>query len=174
MSDFNLHELFETNTITGCESDVIHVDQTDQVYDSADYDITNCDDNPVVSNVVCSSHKQIFISTLPKSICFPVIWFANSRGGLVSKLDEIASILLSNNVHIAAITESWLHHGIDSQLTQISGYVPYRQDRADGRSGGGIIVFVKAICLASLSRGCKTHHLRSCGSVSGLAVCHVV
>ena len=70
MSDFNLHELFETNTITGCESHVIHVDQTDQVYDSADYDITNCDDNPVVS-----SHKQIFISTLPKSICFPVIWF---------------------------------------------------------------------------------------------------
>ena len=145
MSDFNLCELFETNTDTRCELDVIglHVDQVDQVYDLADYDIANCAHRPLVSNVACSSHKQIFMSTLPKSISFPAIWFANIRGGLVSKLDEIVSILLANNVHIAAITESWLHQGIDIQLTQISGYVSYQQDRADGRSGGGIIVFVK-------------------------------
>ena len=43
------------------------------------------------------------MSMLPKPISLPVIWFANLREGLVSKIDEIASILLANNVDIAAI-----------------------------------------------------------------------
>ena len=143
MSDLNLHELFEPNPDIGCDSDVTHVHQAEGVYGSPDYDIARCAHRPDLSNVARSSHKQFFMSTLPKPISLPVIWLANLRGGLVNKLDEIASILLANNVHIAAITESWLHQGIDSQLTQISGYVSHRQDRPDGRSGGGIIVFVK-------------------------------
>ena len=129
--------------IIGCDSDVTHVHQAEGVYGSPDYDIARCAHRPDLSNVARSSHKQFFMSTLPKPISLPVIWLANLRGGLVNKLDEIASILLANNVHIAAITESWLHQGIDSQLTQISGYVSHRQDRPDCRSGGGIIVFVK-------------------------------
>ena len=41
MSDLNLHELFETNVDIGCELDVTHADQAEEVYESPDY-ITSC------------------------------------------------------------------------------------------------------------------------------------
>ena len=78
--------------------------------------------------------------TLP---CFPNIWLSNIRGGLVSKVDEITNILTTNRVDIGAVTESWLHEGIDTQLIQVPGYNVYRRDRGDGRSGGGVLVYVK-------------------------------
>jgi len=64
-------------------------------------------------------------------------------GGLVSKVDEITNILTTNRVDIGAVTKSWLHDGIDTQLIQVPGYNVYRRDRGDGRSGGGVLVYVK-------------------------------
>lgn len=93
-------------------------------------------------NVHNINHEPNVSRLPPPKWSFPVIWLSNIRGGLCTKLDEITSILRANNVHIAAITESWLHEGIDDSLTQIPGYVAYRLDRDDGRVGGGIIVFI--------------------------------
>jgi len=61
----------------------------------------------------------------------------------VSKVDEITNILTTNRVDIGAVTESWLHDGIDTQLIQVPGYNVYTRDRGDGRSGGGVLVYVK-------------------------------
>lgn len=42
------------------------------------------------------------------------------------------------------MTESWLHSGTDTQLTQVPGYNVYRRgERGDGRSGGSVLVYVK-------------------------------
>ena len=107
MSDLNLHELFEPNPDIGCDLDVTHAHQAEEVYESPDYDIARCAHRPDLSDVPRSFHKQFFMSTLTKPIFLPVIWLANLRGDLVNKLDEIASILLANNVHIAQS----LNHG---------------------------------------------------------------
>ncbi|MGL5756646.1 MAG: reverse transcriptase domain-containing protein, partial [Paraclostridium sp.] len=49
----------------------------------------------------------------------------------------------TDGVDLIAITETWLQpeHQVPSQLVQ--GYVAYRQDRTDGRKGGGVLLLVK-------------------------------
>ena len=74
---------------------------------------------------------------------FPKVWVANIRGGFCNKIDEIAAILTANHIDIAVITESWLHAGISTELTNTPGYTCYRRDRSDGRNGGGVVFLVK-------------------------------
>jgi len=127
LSDFNLQELFED----------------EQRVAVLNNDTGNLSYSPNINSDSADSIRDNSIKSPPLSRwLFPIIWLSNIRGGFSSKLDEIASILSANNVNIAAITESWLHDGIDNNLTQIPGYVAYRLDRADGRMGGGIIVFI--------------------------------
>ena len=74
---------------------------------------------------------------------FPRFWTCNLRGGFCSKVDEITEVIVSNQIDIAILTETWLHVNIPDSLAIIPGYDIYRKDRSDGRSGGGILVYVK-------------------------------
>lgn len=62
----------------------------------------------------------------------------------MNKVDELESVIRSNNIDIAAITESWLHESIPSEILSISNYICYRHDRSDGRRGGGVCCFVRS------------------------------
>ena len=74
---------------------------------------------------------------------FPRFWLSNIRGGLTTKIDEIAEVISANNIDIAVLVETWLHVNIHDDLLCIAGYTVFRKDRTDGRSGGGILVYVK-------------------------------
>jgi len=74
---------------------------------------------------------------------FSPFWTCNLLGGFCSKVDEITEVILSNQIDIAILVETWLHVNIPDSLATIPGYDMYRKDRADGRSGGGILVHVR-------------------------------
>ena len=48
---------------------------------------------------------------------------------------------MSNNAHIAVITETWLHDDIDNNMIEIPEYMLFRLDRGE-RQGGGVAVYV--------------------------------
>ena len=75
-----------------------------------------------------------------KSFYFPTLLLSNIRGGFVSKLDELQLLFVSNNADIAAITETWLHDDIDSNMIEIPEYMLFRLDRGGERQGGGVAV----------------------------------
>ncbi len=58
----------------------------------------------------------------------------NSSTNSSSKFDEIASIILNENLKIFAISETWLSTLVSNDLFNIPGYCPLiRLDRLDGR-----------------------------------------
>jgi len=48
--------------------------------------------------------------------------------------------MFTNGIDIAVLVETWLHWGIHDDSVHIPVYSAFRKDRADGRSGGGILV----------------------------------
>ena len=48
-----------------------------------------------------------------------------------------------NRIDIAVLVEKWLHAGIYDNLVAIAKYFTLRRDRNDGRSGGGVLVYVR-------------------------------
>ena len=157
LSDFYLQQLFDSSSPSSVSNfSDIQVGMSPQALSMSNKDQhLNCSvesdfnlhllfqseeqDNSVIDNIVADTVPS---KTTTKWL-FPTIWFANVRGGLVSKLDEIQTVLAANNVSIAAIVETWLHDGIDSQLVQIPGYNTHRRDRGAGLSGGGLVLFAK-------------------------------
>ena len=139
LSDYCINNLFD-DAIT-CQ-DSLETELAVQAQPGLDLTSDEHSAVPLVSDVqqsACTNRLNVHninhkpnVSQLPTpKWTFPVIWLSNIRGGLCTKLDEITSTLCANNVHIAAITESWLHEGIDDSLTQIPGFVAYRLDRED-------------------------------------------
>ncbi len=61
----------------------------------------------------------------------------------MSKTDELETVLQQNNITIACITETWLKETVPSSVVNIPGYVVHRNDRSDGRRGGGVAVYVQ-------------------------------
>jgi len=76
------------------------------------------------------------------SYYFPRFWTCNVRGGITSKIDEIAEVIVINKIDVAVLVETWLHGGIHDDLIRIPGYFAFRKDRGDSRSGGGILIYV--------------------------------
>jgi Reverse transcriptase (RNA-dependent DNA polymerase) len=74
---------------------------------------------------------------------FPNILLTNIRS-ISSKIDELETIIYSNHIDIAAITESWLNDSIPQELVEISNYKCYRRDRSDGRRAGGVCCYVRS------------------------------
>ncbi len=60
---------------------------------------------------------------------------------LLPKIDELALILNHLSIDIAAVSEIWLHSGIEDEVLSIPNYNLIRQDRTFGR-GGGVCAFV--------------------------------
>ena len=65
---------------------------------------------------------------------------------LISKIDELETIVSMKNPDIVAITESWCHSNILNSEIHLSGYHMYRQDRKDTKDGrgGGILIYVRS------------------------------
>ena len=57
------------------------------------------------------------IPTVPDFV--PNVMVSNIRGGLCSKLDEIATVLEHNAISVACLPESWLKPPIANELIQI-------------------------------------------------------
>ena len=76
--------------------------------------------HPVVKSVLASLPN--FLST-------------NARS-LYQKIDEFALLLNHLCVEIAAVSETWLHHGIENDIQSIANYNLIRQDRSVRRVKG--------------------------------------
>ena len=73
----------------------------------------------------------------------PCVFTANIRGGFMTKADELEVVLQNNYVDIACLTETWLADSVPTEVVNVSGYVIHRNDRKDGRRGGGVAVLVR-------------------------------
>jgi len=94
-------------------------------------------------NVSSTSDDGHLLAKHRFSFHFPRFWTCNIRGGFCSKIDEITEVVMTNNIDVAVLVETWLHRGIHNDLVGIPGYTAYRNDRTDGRSGGGILVYIR-------------------------------
>ena len=81
------------------------------------------------------------IATVPDFV--PNVMVSNIRGGLCSKLDEIATVLEHNAISVACLPETWLQPSIANELIQLDNYVCYWKDRSDGRQGAGVALCVR-------------------------------
>ena len=61
--------------------------------------------------------------------------------GLLSKILDIRALLSSIKFDILAITESHLNNNISNNVINIAGYKIARNDRKDGRKGGGSVIY---------------------------------
>ena len=59
--------------------------------------------------------------------------------GLCSKMTDIKSNKDMYNIDIIAITETWLHSGIESTVVELTDYTMFRQDRTEAK--GGVLVY---------------------------------
>ena len=57
-------------------------------------------------------------------------------------MDEVKIMLKTNQFDILAVCETHLSKKIGNRQLQVDGYRTIRQDRPDGRRGGGMVVFV--------------------------------
>lgn len=61
---------------------------------------------------------------------------------LRNKIQDISEILIEQNLHILAISETHLDSTINSPLSNIAGYNNYRQDR--NANGDGVAIYVQS------------------------------
>lgn len=62
---------------------------------------------------------------------------------IANKIDDFHTVIQSNNIDIACLTESWLNKSVPVEATKFEGYTTYRRDRQDGRQGGGVMRVIK-------------------------------
>ncbi|XP_035688672.1 uncharacterized protein LOC118424240 [Branchiostoma floridae] len=82
---------------------------------------------PAVHQPSCTTAVPTFLLTNPRS--------------LVNKIDEFQAVLTSNNVDIAAVSESWFMPSTPHEQQSVEGYTLYSKCRTD-RRGGGVAVYV--------------------------------
>ncbi|XP_078689233.1 uncharacterized protein LOC144920757 [Branchiostoma floridae x Branchiostoma belcheri] len=70
----------------------------------------------------------------------PNILVINARS-LRNKLDECQTLLLSMDIHVAIITETWFNSNISDAQFDIEGYHLFSKPR-QGRRGGGVAIYV--------------------------------
>ena len=61
-----------------------------------------------------------------------------------NKMDHIRSLILAKRAQIFAASESWLTSDHPNDLLSIDGFDIFRDDRNDGRAGGGVVVWVRS------------------------------
>lgn len=75
----------------------------------------------------------------------------NARS-LINKFPNFLTLISSHSVHVAGVTETWLHDGIyDTEVTP-PGYCVIRGDRGRGR-GGGVAIFLRSDIKFSVIQG---------------------
>ena len=82
---------------------------------------------------------------------------------------------VQNNALFVGVTETWLHEGVlDAEVTHaFPGYSIFRSDRAGGRQGGGVTLYLREDLTGEiLATYAEVHPLRG-GSVCELLVVQV-
>ena len=69
----------------------------------------------------------------------------SSRWNVIENLEEITSLILTENFNIFALSETWFNASIPNHLFDIPGFRPLiRLDRSDGRRAGGVALYVSS------------------------------
>lgn len=76
-------------------------------------------------------------------------------GSLVKNIDSVRDLLIGNNLHAFAVSETWFHDKVNSGLVAIPGFELIRQDRTIKR-GGGVAIYLKSGIAFRLLH--KSHH----------------
>ena len=79
---------------------------------------------------------------LPVHRILPIILSTNVNRAF-SKLDEIRATFLSQKLDIFAATETWFSAEMSDEIVSIDNCTVFRNDRSDGRIGGGVAIWVK-------------------------------
>ena len=59
-------------------------------------------------------------------------------------IDDLQTVTQQNNVDVIAITETWLNSRITDGPISLPGYSIVRNDRENGKRGGGVRAFIKS------------------------------
>ena len=74
----------------------------------------------------------------------PSIYFTNARS-MCNKMDELFGVSATLKPHVIAVAESWLNDSVSAEQVRIPEFqAPFRCDRRNGRSGGGVCCFVRS------------------------------
>lgn len=95
---------------------------------------------PILRNITCLSAPTVICNKTNKGAILPRFCCLNARS-LNKKIDELAAFMSVNEVHIAAVTESWLTDEVHDDQISIGGYAIHRKDRMK-RRGSGVCVYV--------------------------------
>ena len=59
-------------------------------------------------------------------------------------MDDLHCYIMSNDLHVIGIVETWLHDGISDSEISLPGFTSYRKDRSSVKSGkgGGVLLYV--------------------------------
>ena len=63
---------------------------------------------------------------------------------LITKLYTFREIIGKYNYDIVLLSETWLHSLILDESVSLDGYTVFRNDREQGRRGGGVLIYVKS------------------------------
>ena len=74
-----------------------------------------------------------------------VLVLTSNVRSLRHKMDEIIQISISKKPDIIAFTETWLSSDISNAEIAIPGYDAWRTDRLADRTGGGVVLYCKAL-----------------------------
>ena len=58
-------------------------------------------------------------------------------------MDHLAAVADIYDPDVIGITETWMNDQIDSAEVSLTGYTLFRQDRPNGRKGGGVCLYIK-------------------------------
>lgn len=75
----------------------------------------------------------------------------NTRS-LIAHFDDVTQLLHRESIDILCLTETWLNESMPDGNVAISDYCLFREDRTDGRRGGGLMVYIRNNLRISVSR----------------------
>ena len=62
---------------------------------------------------------------------------------LMQKLPQIEILLSGSNLDFLGISETWLNDSVSTDLLNVEGYNVFRNDRPEGKKGGGTLLYIK-------------------------------
>ena len=98
----------------------------------------------------------------PTTCCQEVIWLTLKVCSLLRKQAEINDLLISHDVDILCLTETWLSSSVPDEMLMFPGYRMHRRDRASCSTvrsgGGGVAILLRDYiqCKRRTDLECKT------------------